>query len=257
MTQARKSPSLILAAGALALAGAPHPALGVEDPPEIAEPGLRDPRVPADIPNISGVYFAQGFQEITTWADGRPAPLLPWNQDVLDERVASEAAGNPMADPTADCLPSGVPRIISAPYPMEIIQTPELTVFLTEVQHQFRLIHMNADHPDHVEPSFMGHSTGRWEGDTLVVDTIGLTDMTHIDQMGIQHTDQLHVIERIRRIDDGNLEIMITMEDPGAFSEPFTARRTWRWSPDIRFLEYVCEENNRNRVMEDGTLSDF
>lgn len=251
----RRISTAALAAGLLSQAGVP--ALAVEGEPTLGENGLRDPRVAEEIPNISGVYFATGFQEITTWADGTPAPLLPWNQEILEERIASEAAGDPMADPTADCLPSGVPRIISAPYPMEIVQTPDLTVFMIEVQHQFRLIHMNQEHPDSVKPSFMGHSVGHWEGDTLVVDTVGLTDMTHIDQMGIQHTDQLHVVERIRQIEDGHLEIMITMEDPGAFSEPFTALRTWRWSPDIRFLEYVCEENNRNRVMDDGTLSDF
>ncbi len=231
--------------------------------PEIAAPSAadlaerRDPRVPASTPNISGVWFTRGYQRRIRPMDGSETPWLPWTKAAFDRREAAEKAGAPLFDPTASCLPSGIPRLIAAPYPIEIVQTPDTTVILYETHHLFRLIHMDQPHPRAVKPSFMGHSTGRWEGDTLVVDTVGLTPLTQIDEAGTLHSDALHVVERIRKTGPKTLEDVFTIDDPKAFARPWTAKREFDWRPDVRLMEYVCEENNRNAPGASGVLKNF
>jgi hypothetical protein len=208
--------------------------------------------------DFSGVWQTRGFQRRVQPMDGTETPWLPWTKEAFDKREAAEKAGSPLYDPTAACLPSGVPRIIAAPYPIEIIHTPTKVVILHEVQHLFRIIHLDKkEHPKKLTPSFFGHSIGHWEGDTLVVDTIGLNDMTQIDEAGTQHSDALHVVERIRKVDANTLEDIFTIEDPKAFTKPWTARRLFSPKPGLRFMEYVCEENNRNAPNAQGELRKF
>jgi hypothetical protein len=228
----------------------------VQEPPKIGEPGLRLAGVADSVPNISGVWQVRGFERQFRPVEGGDPPWQPWNKQAFDARAVAEKEGKPLYDPTAACLPSGTPRLIAAPYPVEIVQTPDKTVFLYEAQHLFRVVHMNAKHPAKVEPSFMGHAIGWWEGDTLVIDTVGLVKETQIDEAGTLHSEQLHVVERIRRVDD-TLEIVFTIEDPKAFTKTWTSKRVWRWRPDVRFLEYICEENNRNAPDESGVLRNF
>ncbi len=239
------------------LLGTSSMALAVQDEAQPGDPGLRHRDVPASVPNISGMWQVRGYDRYIKPEDGSLPPWLPWNKEAFDARAAAEAAGSPLYDPTSACLPSGVPRIIAAPYPVEIVQTPDKTVFLYETQHLFRVIHMNAEHPATLEPSYMGHAVGRWEGDTLVIDSVGFVDSTQIDEQGSKHSAQMHVVERIRKLENGSLEVRFTIDDPGAFSQPWTARRVWEWRPDVRFFEYVCEENNRNAPDENGVLRNF
>ncbi len=89
-----------------------------------------------------------------------------------------------------------------------------------------------------------------------MIDTVGLVKNTQIDEAGTLHSEDLHVVERIRKV-DGALEVLFTIEDPKAFTKPWTAKRVWKWRPDVRFLEYVCEENNRNAPDENGVLKNF
>ena len=231
-------------------------ALAVEEAPTSGHPAPRVAGVPDSVPNISGVWQVRGFDRNTRPMEGGDPPWQPWNQKAREDRSAAEKAGKPLYDPTAACLPSGTPRIIAAPYPVEIIQTPDKTVFLYEVQHQYRIVYMNAKHPDKVAPTFLGHAVGHWEGDTLVIDTVGLVKETQIDEGGTLHSEQLHVVERIRKVND-TLEIVFTIEDPKAFTRPWSAKRVWNWRPDVRFIEYVCEENNRNQPDQNGVLKNF
>ncbi len=221
------------------------------------DPALRDRAVPAEIPNISGMWQVRGYDRYIKPMDGSLPPWQPWNKTAFDERAAAEASGAPLYDPTAACYPSGIPRIIAAPYPVEIVQTPEATVFLYETQHLFRVVHMNQEHPAAITPSFMGHAVGHWEGDTLVIDSVGFVPETQIDEQGSKHSAAMHVVERIRKLEDGSLEVLFTIDDPEAFTQPWTAKRVWEWRPDIRFYEYVCEENNRNAPDENGVLRNF
>jgi hypothetical protein len=221
------------------------------------DPGLRQRDVPAEVPNISGMWQVRGYDRYIRPADGSEPPWQDWNSQSFEERAAAEAAGTPLYDPTASCYPSGIPRIIAAPYPVEIVQTPETTVFLYETQHLFRVIYMNQTHPANIEPTAMGHAVGHWEGDTLVVDSLGFIDTTQIDEQGSKHSDAMHVVERIRKLENGSLEVLFTIDDPKAFTKPWTSRRVWEWRPDVRFYEYVCEENNRNAPDENGVLRNF
>lgn len=240
--------------GAIAL----HPAFSraVEKPPQLGEPGLRATNVPDSVPNISGVWQNRGYDRKIVPIDAPLPPWQPWNQQAFEARAAAEKAGKPLYDPTAACLPSGTPRIIAAPYPVEIVQTADKTVFLYEAQHLFRVVHMNGTHPPKVAPSYLGHAVGKWEGDTLVIDTVGLVKDTQIDEAGTLHSEELHVVERIRKVND-TLEILFTIEDPKAFTKPWTAKRVWHWRPDVRLLEYICEENNRNAPDEKGVLKNY
>ncbi len=237
--------------GALAVASS---AGAVQDKPQIGDPGLRDAHVPASVPNISGVWWTRGYDRRIKPIDG-DTPWLPATKEAFDKRAAAEQAGQPLFDPTAACMPSGIPRILAAPYPIEIIQTPDATVILHEVQHLFRVVRMNAEHPAKLTPSSFGDEVGHWEGETLVIDIVGLTERTQIDEAGASHSSALHVVERIKRVGDA-LQDDFTIDDPKAFSRPWTARRTYVWRPDIRFQEYVCEENNRNAPVG-GVLKHF
>lgn len=231
--------------------------LAVQEQAQPGDPGLRDRDVPAEVPHFSGMWQVRGYERYIKPLDGSDPPWQAWNKQAFDERAAAEAAGTPLYDPTAACLPSGYPRLIAAPYPVEIIQTPETVVFLYETQHLFRVVYLNQEHPADFAPTHMGHSIGHYEDDTLVVHSTGFVDYTQIDEQGSKHSAAMEVTERIRKLDDGSLEILFTIDDPEAFTAPWTARRVWQWRPDVRFYEYVCEENNRNAPDENGVLRNF
>lgn len=220
---------------------------------------VRDPRVPADTPNISGIWMPQGYGRRIQPMDGSETPWLPWSKQVFDERAAAELAGSPLFDPTAACLPSGNPRLIASPYPIEIIQTPGVIYLLHETHHMIRIIHMDRPLPDPetIAPTYMGYSVGHWEGDTLVVETIRLIQHTQIDEAGTPKTGGLKLTERIRKTSPTEMEAVFTIDDPGAFTAPWTAVRRWTQRPDIRLAEYTCEENNRNAPDETGVLRNF
>src|SRR6266481_2629301 len=129
---------------------------------------------------------------------------------LMQERMSKD-------DPEANCLPSGVPRV--APYPWRVVQTPDRIFFLFEANiHSYRQILMNRSHPQDLNPTWYGDSTGKWEGDTLVIDTVGFNDRFWFDFMGRPHTPQLHTVERFRRPDLGVLEEEVTVEDPEAYT---------------------------------------
>lgn len=155
-------------------------------------------------------------------------------------------------DPTANCWLPGVPRIMQSPYPAQFVQTPDRLVILFEYMHTFRFIPLNArPHPTDMEPAFMGDSTGHWEGDEIVVDTVGLKGppWTWLDTAGHQHSDALHVIERFRRTADA-IEYQYTVDDPKMYAQPWTLKRVYKplkLSPRIpELIEYSCSENNRD-----------
>lgn len=215
----------------------------------------RDVRVSEDVPSISGVWIATGSNRSNTPADGSSTPFLPWAQEFFEKRLAAERAGSPLFDPSANCLTGGVPRIISSPYPIEIVQTPDLTIIITETLHQFRLIRMDgkpkpADH----KPSYMGYSVGHWEGDTLVVETTGLNGYTQVDEEGRPKSTDMRVVERYQKRAPNILDVSYTLYDPRTYSRPWSGHTQFRWAPDLRLAEYICEENNRNKPDETGKL---
>ena len=215
----------------------------------------RDIRVPETVPNISGTWVSLSGNRSIVPMDGSPTPFLPWARAYFEARGAAEAGGMPLFDPNASCLPSGVPRVIPVPYPLDIVQTPERTLIAIEVMHSYRVVHMDraAPPPDYT-PSYLGYSVGHWEGDALVVKTTGMNGYTQVDEEGRPKSTAITVTERYQKRAPDLLEITYMIDDPRTYTHPWTARAQFRWAPDFRLSEYVCEENNRNKPDASGRL---
>src|SRR3954467_7237974 len=170
---------------------------------------------------------------------GELLPLQPSAEKVARERLSKD-------DPEALVLPTGVPR--QAPYPWRIVQTSTHMFFLFEGNiHSYRQIFLDGrKHPADPDPTWYGHSIGRWEGDTLVVDSVGFNDKFWFDFAGHPHTEQLHVVERFRRPDLGHLDIEATITDPGAYTRPFTMYGHSVLQQNAELFEYICNENNQD-----------
>jgi hypothetical protein len=202
------------------------------------------PRLPDGAPDFSGVWIGSGpIRDIRLGLlPGEEIVLLPEAKALMAPRLAKD-------DPEANCLPTGVPRI--APYPWRIVHAPmsgDAThlYFLFEGNiHSYRQIFMDGrEHPDDLDPTWYGHSIGRWEGDTLIIDTVGFNDRFWFDFQGHPHTEQLHTIERYTRVNYGTLEKIVTIIDPGAYAKPFTIQFDATLRPGWELMEYVCNENN-------------
>jgi hypothetical protein len=175
--------------------------------------------------------------------------LLPWTAADVRKRADAAHAGAPMPSPQEVCEPSGVPNVITLPAPVLFIQRPHQVMILYQRDHQVRRIHMNVPHSPNERPTWYGDSVGHYEGDTLVVDTIGMNDKTPVDIFGTPHTDALHVVERYRLIDDGKqLEVVFTVDDPRAFTTPWAGRMVYGRSNAAELTEEACAENNLDVV---------
>ena len=156
-------------------------------------------------------------------------------------------------DPTAACVPPGMPRLMTSPYPWEFVVLPDRVLILKEYQSQVRRVYTDGrKHPADPDPSYNGHSIGHWEGDTLVIDTVGMRGDTWYDRTGAQHSDKLHVVERMRKTDANTIELVLTMEDPVAFTKPWVVTRHYHREPTWEIMEFVCTENNRNILDANG-----
>ena len=182
-------------------------------------------------------------------------PLKPDAQKVLDEVNRLRGEGLNARDKTGNCLPAGMPLIMTRVYPTQIMQQPKLITIIYEYENSVRWIFMDGrDHPqgDDLIPSYYGHSVGWWEGDTLVVDTVGMNTEPDI-QPGVPHTDKLHIVERIKLTPEGFVDEM-TMTDPNIFTKPWVTAKRYRKS-DADLQEFVClQENNHYASGEDGIL---
>src|SRR5580692_1250645 len=194
-------------------------------------------------PDLSGVWLGSGGSDADisnpkALKEGEQVVMLPWAEDVVKNRLSKQ-------DPEANCLPAGIPR--GSPYPWRIVQTQTHYFILYEGNiHSYRQIFMNGKHPDDPDPTWYGHSIGHWEGNTLVVDTVGFNDKFWFDYLGHPHTEQLHTIERYTRKDLGTLENKVTIIDPGDYSKPFTLTFTARLRPKEELMEYICQENQQD-----------
>jgi hypothetical protein len=180
-------------------------------------------------------------------------PYKPEYEARYEDKLKKTQAGV-SSDPTAACVPPGFPRIMGTPYPLEFIIQPERVTILFEAFAQTRRIYTDGrKHPADLDPTYNGDSIGHWEGDVLVVDTVGLRGDTVFDVTGAPHSDGMHVVERIRRTAKGTMEDRITIDDPKALTKPWTVVRTFDLQPGWQVAEYVCEENQRNPIKADGS----
>jgi hypothetical protein len=205
------------------------------------------PHLPDGKPDLSGVWEPNANKYLRDIAaDLKPGevPFQPWAKTVFDQRTDGSHSKE---DPDANCLPQGVPKIDAAPAPWKIVQTPRFIVIVYEAFNLWRQIFMDGrEVARDVNPSWMGYSVGKWEGDTLVVDSKGFNGKAWLDQLGRPSTDALHVIERFRRKDFGHMDLQITIDDPKAYTKPWMVTQTVHLLPDTELLEFICNENNRD-----------
>ena len=211
----------------------------------------------AALPNWNGIWLRQGS---INFDPGVPpeqvdmgAPLTPEYAARYKARLAARAAGKPTGDPTATCVPGGMPRLMNMVYPMEVLMAPGQVTVIAEWNSQVRRIFTDGrPHPQDPDPTYNGHSIGRWEGDALVVDTIGLRSDTVFTQAGLEHSDAMRIAERFRMKGDV-LEDELTVIDPKMLTRPWTVVKRFKRAPKgFEMMEYVCEENNRNPVDASG-----
>jgi hypothetical protein len=209
-----------------------------------AEPKQAVPRTADGKVDFSGIWepdrkFIYDINDALKKGD--TLPIQPWALKTTVERLSKD-------DPEALCLPTGVPR--QAPYPWRIVQTPTHLFMLFEGNiHSYRQIFLDGrPHPEPklLDPTWYGHSVGRFEGDALVIDTVGFNDRFWFDFAGHPHTEQLHTVERYRRPNAGTLEYEVTITDPGAYTRPFTLYGGHSQATDTELMEYICNENNQD-----------
>jgi hypothetical protein len=197
-------------------------------------------------PDFSGFWMPGGNVRhlIRLDADMKPGevPLTPWGEQVLKERIATNGKDHP----GARCLPSGIPEKNNIPDGLKVVQTPDLLVFLYESRTIYRQVFLDGRPlPKNAQPTWMGYSVGKWEGDTLVVETIGQNGKTWLDMQGLPATEQIKVTERYSRPNIGRIDIDVTIDDPKAYTKPWSVKLAWRLVPDTDLIESICEENNQ------------
>ena len=179
-------------------------------------------------------------------------PFQPWAKAVYDQRQIDQF------EPHTRCHASGAARQFATPYGTELLEMKDLQrIYIMDEggPHSYRIIYMDGrPHPANLAPTNYGHSIGKWDGDTLVVDTIGYNEKFWIDTRGTPHTNQLHFVERFTRKDFNTMEYVATIDDPGAYTKPWTTSVfTMRWTAESDLFEYICQDNNHGPELMIGS----
>ena len=192
-------------------------------------------------PEEKGVWTPQfGITEPIHPAD--QTPFQPWARALYDARQIHEL------EPHTRCKASGTARQFQTPYGVEFVNLPEIKrIFIFDIggPHTFRTVYMDGrEHPKDLEPSYYGHSVGHWEGDTLVIDSVGFNESFWMDRRGMPHTNQLHTIERFTRKDAETITFEITVDDPGAYTAPWKGGFDLGFDRGVELFEYSCQQAN-------------
>jgi hypothetical protein len=212
-------------------------------------PDLSGLWVPQPDPNgkpegVENVVFPRYLMDVTQDLDTATRTLVPAAESRYRERLAADSVD----DPIAHCQPPGTPRILSLPKPTKIIDTPGVMLLLHEHDTTYRQIFTDGRQlPEDPVPTWMGYSTGRWDGDVFVATTAGLTERSWLDVVGHPHTEALVMTERFHRIDVGHMEIAVTYTDPGTFNTPLTITQQFRLLPDQELIEFFCTDNEKDQ----------
>jgi hypothetical protein len=202
------------------------------------------PRTQAGKADFSGLWEKPYVPDMTK--DGRnqkgmpELPFTPWGEH--EWKIYDAAEG----DYTGSCLPFGMTRSMNTPEPMQIIQNDKYLAFLFEQNSWFTVVPTDGRAHGNGIATWFGDSVGRWEGDTLVVDTVNFNGKTRLDTIGHPHSDQLHLTQRFSRPDLGHLSYEVTVDDPKTFTKPWKNSRTFILRTDWEIMEYSCEENNKS-----------
>jgi len=218
----------------------------------VGQAGSTAPQKPIPI-DLSGVWLIHPSASTRAYSNfvfaKEDPPMTAWGQ--AKYKTAKPAFGplkvpaKQSNDPVYGCFPPGLPRIYLHPKPLEIVQLPDEVIMMFEYDRIVRHIYTDGrPHDEFLDPPlWMGDSIGKWEGETLVIDVIGFNDKTWLDRIGHPHSDALHVVERVRRVDHDTLSDEITIEDPKAYTKPWTAQIAFQMRPDLTLdWERVCED---------------
>jgi hypothetical protein len=208
-----------------------------------APPEMLDRLIP-DATNGAGEEpLSQYFINILSDFKPEDSPIRPAAAVLFQERAKTFSNESPLSH----CLPEGMPLVEMSPAPFKIVQMPGLTLMLYERDTTYRQVYTDGRKlPDDPQPSWLGYSVGKWEGDTLVVDTIGFNDRGWLDARGHTHSEALHLTERFHRLDVGNMELQLTIDDARMYTRPFTIKLKQRLVPDSDLLESFCAENEKD-----------
>jgi hypothetical protein len=192
-------------------------------------------------PTEKGVWLPV-FGILDPIAPAATVPFQPWAKAVYDDRQKHEL------EPHTRCKASGAARQFLTPYGVEFVELPEtqrIYIFDIGGPHTFRTIYMDGrTHPEKLDASYYGHSIGWWEGDTLVVETTGFNERFWLDRRGLPHTTQMRTLERFTRLNSAQVAYEITVDDPGAYTAPWTGKFNLRWEGGTELFEYVCQQAN-------------
>ncbi|HLQ93548.1 MAG TPA: hypothetical protein VK148_26290 [Xanthobacteraceae bacterium] len=205
----------------------------------------------ADAPDLRGVYWTTEYRAKIQLVGGGELPLTPKGKAAYEKNMTGLKNGSIMDEARMVCTPDGPVRNLATPYPFEILQAAPGQVIIThELNHQIRAIALDTPVPNHEElmilPYYSGYSFGRYEGDTLVVETLGFKEQTFLDATGAPHTDELKTTERIRKISPNQLEIVVTVHDPEYYTRDWQTRFVYTLRNDIEVEDYICGEPHRD-----------
>ena len=207
-------------------------------------------------PDLGGTYWTTRYNAKIQPLDGGDLPLTAAGRAAYDKTIAGLKDGSIIDEARKFCLPDGVPRVLATPYPFRILRSGGQIVMIHELNHQIRIIAMDKPLPKYeelmVNPFYNGYSFGRFEGDTLVVETAGFNEKSFLDATGAPHTDALRTTERIRRISPIELEIVVTVHDPEYYTRDWQARFVYALRNDVRLEDYICGEPHRDLSSVEG-----
>ncbi|HEX3377842.1 MAG TPA: hypothetical protein VHS29_13325 [Candidatus Acidoferrales bacterium] len=198
--------------------------------------------------DFTGVWNAmRGDYDFSSFSKGDP-PMTPWGKAQFNVAKPSQGPRGVSLKETTDavykCFPPGMPYIYLQLFPMQIVQTSKEVIEIFEYDHIVRHIYVDGrKHPEDLTPTYNGHSVGHWEGNTLVVDTVGLNGKLWLDRLGHPESEQMHIVERIHRVDEKTLQVEFTFDDPKAYPKPWNAVLRFGLRQDWDILEHVCEDN--------------
>jgi hypothetical protein len=220
----------------------------VQTPGRYVPPTGPAPRLPNGKPDLSGVWDHAYVPDMSASNARNPsfqkgAGPLPYTPAGLENIKSYDPEKN--GDYTGMCMPFGLMRSVNAPYPFQIMQNDKYVTFLFEQNNWFYIVPFKNEHSQEPNPTWFGESIANWDGDTLVIDTIGFNGFTRLDTKGNPHSDKLHMVQTLARTDAGHIAYTVTIDDPVYYTAPWTNERTFNLA-NTELLEYSCEENNRS-----------
>jgi hypothetical protein len=206
------------------------------------------PRLPNGKPDFSGVWDHAYVPDMSASNVRNPrlqtgAGPLPYTPAGLENIKSYDPEKD--GDYTGMCMPFGLMRAVNAPYPFQVMQNEKYVTFLFEQNNWFHIVPFKNEHSKEPNPTWFGESIAKWEGDTLVIDTIGFNGFTRLDTQGNPHSDKLHMVQKLARYDAGHIFYEVLIDDPVYYTAPWTNERTFTMA-NTQLMEYSCEENNRS-----------